>query len=191
MKETRTKLSAIAETVNLFKSEAVQLQVFRLLLREAGISATVDEDSVTDEMAGPDAAKGKRKRPASKTDKMNGGDGSLALQVVNAIKNYANFDNLEKKVIGKRAVLPRILMCYYFAREIMDSTLSTGEVETITDQLNIKITIQNVGATIKDKSKYFSTNTVRKQGTRTRYKINHTGIKKFEEILKGGVVVEE
>lgn len=106
--------------------------------------------------------------------------------LVDAIKESKHFRQVTETILKKRSQLPRVLMCFYFAKEFLDDPrLTTGEVETITDQLDVKIKRQNVGIVIKNNLGFFSTDQVRKRGAIVRYKLNRQGIEAFQKYLKG------
>lgn len=139
-------------------------------------------------------ASGKKKprRPAEKRKaKITPSDEShrprseeMLLGLVNYIKGVEEFTNLEKQILNKRAVLPRILMCLYYAKQhFEDPYMTTGELETVTDQLGVKIDRSNVNRKIKQELKYFTADAVRKRGAIVGYKLNRAGEARLEELL--------
>ena len=102
------------------------------------------------------------------------------------IKDSDKFVAVEDCVLNNRAQLPRIMMALYFAAQFCsDPHLSTGEIETITDQLGVRIKMTNVGSAIKANHKFFTAKVVRKAGTKVPYKLNRTGSQAFETVLQG------
>lgn len=78
------------------------------------------------------------------------------------------------------------MMALFFAQRYKSGTcLSTGEIETVTDQLGVRIKATNVASTIKSNLRYFTGTAVRKRGTRVPYKLNRTGTTAFEKLLTG------
>lgn len=106
--------------------------------------------------------------------------------LVTYIKDSKIYPEVEKNIIDKRGVLPRIMMCMHFASEFSDELyLKTGQVEAITDQLGIKIGMANAANNIKKNQKYFTAKTVRKKGQPVPYKLNRKGENTFEKYLNG------
>lgn len=104
--------------------------------------------------------------------------------IVDHIHEVENFEVIEREAINKRSALPRVLMCFYFAKKIENPYLSTKNVEQITDQMDIKILSENVSRAIRKNSKYFSADRVRRHGVLVRYKLNRQGIAAFEKIVQ-------
>ena len=106
--------------------------------------------------------------------------------IVDAINDSDDHAEIDKYILSKVGQLPRIIMCLHFAAETLDSpTLTTGNIQTITDQLGIKIGAANAGATIKNNQKYFTAGSVRKKGAIMKYKLNRKGQAAYNSILKG------
>jgi hypothetical protein len=106
--------------------------------------------------------------------------------LVNSIHEDDTFPKIEEQVFNKHSELRRILLVLYFAHLKLPSPyLTTGQIETATDQLNIKVKTSNISSTIKEKRKYFSTEGVRRQGAIMRYKLNLQGQKAFKDCLDG------
>lgn len=106
--------------------------------------------------------------------------------IVNYIKDADDYSNLEPNVLDKTNMLPKIMMCMYYAAKVKEGTyLTTGQVEQITDQLGVKIKTSNVSKAIKDNLKYFNNKNVRKKGLVGYYKLNRNGENTFKKILKG------
>ncbi|MGA2916865.1 MAG: hypothetical protein ABSE89_12645 [Sedimentisphaerales bacterium] len=105
---------------------------------------------------------------------------------VGQIKDSKIYEQVEKNIIDKRNQLAKILMCLYFAREFLETPyLTTGQIEAITNELNIKVEIANASNVIKKNQKYFTGKTVRKRGLPVPYKLNRLGEKAFEKMLNG------
>lgn len=102
------------------------------------------------------------------------------------IKDSQIYSKVEKNIIDKRDMLPRIMMCMHFASEFSeDPYLTTGQIEAITDQLSIKIGMANAANKIKKYQKYFTGKIVRKKGQPVPYKLNRQGEQAFEKYLNG------
>jgi hypothetical protein len=130
-----------------------------------------------------------RKSEVSKKTAENGSDGEPSVDVasfVEFIKDSDKFPQVEKNVLKKKSQLARIIMVLYFIKDFTDNPcLSTGQIATITDQLNVRIKYQNVGKLIKANQKYFTGQKVRKPGAVVPYKLNRQGIEAFERCLNG------
>ena len=109
--------------------------------------------------------------------------------IVNYIKGTDDYSNLETNVLDKINVLPKIMMCMYYAAKFKEGThLTTGQVEKITNQLDVTIKVSNVSKNIKRNQKYFNNKNVRKKGLVGYYKLNRNGENTFKKILKGNDV---
>ncbi len=105
--------------------------------------------------------------------------------IVARIHESDEFDNLEKHILNKASQLPRVLLAFKFAHDSGHHTLTTGDVEAITDQLGIKISQANVSHCISDNKKYFTAGTVRKKGAKVPYKINRQGALALTKVIAG------
>jgi len=106
--------------------------------------------------------------------------------IVEAINDSDDHDAIDKHILSKSGQLPRIIMCLEFAASTLDSPyLTTGNIQTITDQLGTKIKSQNAATTIKSNQKYFTADSVRKTGAIIRYKLNRKGLTAYKTLLKG------
>ena len=149
-------------------------------------------DSTLDAKAPKDVKKkkaSKRKPKISREDqesKSESDDNVDILSLVEAINGSEDRDSIETNILEKSNALNRIILCLKFAELIQDSPyLSTGHIQAITDQLNVKITSQNAGTKIKANQKYFAADGVRKTGAQIKYKLNRKGLTAYESILKG------
>lgn len=104
---------------------------------------------------------------------------------VSAINDDDDHDKIEENILNKSGQLPRIIMCLYFAKNVFGSPLTTGDIQTITDQLGIKIGSANAANTIKGNLKYFTADAVRKKGAVIKYKLNRKGNEAYNKILNG------
>ena len=107
------------------------------------------------------------------------------MQIVNAINESGEYDTIEEKILNKSNQLNRILLVFYFVNKIFgnNASITTGDVQKVTDQLGVKIKSSNVAGKMKDNSKYFSADTVRKKGAIVNYKLNKKGLDYFSELL--------
>ena len=103
--------------------------------------------------------------------------------IVSAINDDDSHTMIEENILNKSGQLPRIIMCLHFADDLLAQTLTTGDIQTITDQLGIKISNTNAANTIKANLKYFSADSVRKKGSVVRYKLNRKGKDAYQKLL--------
>lgn len=108
------------------------------------------------------------------------------MAIVNAINASPEHNTIEEKILKKSNQLNRILLVFYFVNKVYDqnTSITTGDVEKITDQLGIRIKRANAGTKIKSSSKYFSADSVRKRGAVVKYKLNRKGIEEFEKLIQ-------
>jgi hypothetical protein len=108
------------------------------------------------------------------------------MDIVNKIKNCEKSDKIETQVLDKNDQAGRILLPYYISyKYFFNRCLTTADVEKITGELGVKIKAPNVANKIKKSLlKYLNSDSSRKRGRPTPYKLNRKGAKHFEEILK-------
>jgi hypothetical protein len=121
-----------------------------------------------------------RKQARSKAKDVTGERGSKLPSIdvpgiVAKIHEADNFGDIEKHILNKSAQLPRILLVCHFAHERGHEWVTTGDIESLTDELGTKISTTNVGHTISANRKYFTAGKVRKRGAIVPYKINRLG----------------
>jgi len=106
--------------------------------------------------------------------------------IVAHLKDSDDYVQIEAKILDKRDILNRIMMCMHYAAEFSgDPFLTTGQVEAITNQLGVKVAMANAANKIRNNQKYFTGKTVRKKGQTVPYKLNRQGKNAFKGILKG------
>lgn len=130
------------------------------------------------------------KRKGTKATAQNSGvpdskDNVDVAKIVAAINDDDEYDKIEEHILNKSGQLPRIIMCLYHAESADQSPITTGSIQTITDQLGIKITNANAAKTIKNNLKYFVADSVRKKGAIMKYKLNRKGNDAFQKLLNG------
>ena len=107
-------------------------------------------------------------------------------RIVAVIRDCDEAEAIERKVLDKRDVLNRVLLCLWVVnRHISQSMgLTSGDVERITDQLGTKVAISHASTTLSDKAKsYVTGDSVRKQGGTVRYRLNRRGVQYFGALL--------
>lgn len=159
---------------------------FKELLEMRVKSSVADEDTSPVKKKPKDTKKKKTKPESESVVDHTAYREIDVMEFIEKLKDHKDYQKIEENIINKRAVLPRILMCLYYALEFLgEPTLRTGHIEKITDQLTIKIKRSNVGTAIKKNSKYFSHDTARKKGAIINYKLNRQGIQAFDKLLAG------
>lgn len=122
-------------------------------------------------------------KPNTVTTTETESEGIDIMAVANEINDADNHPIIEKNILRKVNQLNRILLIFYFAHKInKDIGITTGDIEEVTHQLGIRIKQPNAAKCIKNNTKYFAAENVRKKGTVVKYKINRKGIEEFERI---------
>lgn len=126
-----------------------------------------------------------RKRHKTKPTQEKIGAEELALSITNKILELDDFEKIEKKILDKKNMEAKILLCFYIARKYFSNIwLTSGDIEKITSELGIKLDKRNVSNKLKEMRSYLENKTSRKKGRVTPSRINRNGIKKFEKILE-------
>jgi hypothetical protein len=106
--------------------------------------------------------------------------------LVGKIKEDDRSAGINQYIVDKPARLPRILLALFLAKEHLESPyLTTGQIESITDEMGIKVKSSNISTTIRANSKFFAADGVRRKGAIMRFKLNRQGLNAFESCLKG------
>lgn len=110
---------------------------------------------------------------------------NVLLLIINKVGDCEESDAIHKKVLDKKGMEPKILLCFYISYKYFNNNwLTTGSVEKITSGLGVKIAVPNVSTKIKKGLHlYLEGGAVRKNGQPTPYRLNRNGGKRFEEIL--------
>ncbi|NQT34509.1 hypothetical protein HQ587_04905 [bacterium] len=102
---------------------------------------------------------------------------------VDRLQESEKWSSIDKRVLSKNAMVPRIMMCLYFANTFTDSEyLTSKNIDDITNVVGVKILAGNVSSTIKKKRVYFL---IEGKGHNTKYKLSRAGTKEFEKIISG------
>ena len=94
---------------------------------------------------------------------------------------------VETEILDKSDQLNRVLLPLYIVYKYFEnySGLTTGDVETVTDGLGVRVLMRNASKVFATGgSKYVTSDVVRKQGRATRYKLNRRGTRRFEELFR-------
>lgn len=112
------------------------------------------------------------------------GANDLVLSIVNKIGDCEESEVIQQKVLDKKSMEAKILLCFYISYKYFNNAwLTTGDIEKITSDLGIKIDVRNVTNKMKKIKKYLESGTTRRKGQPTPYRLNRQGIKRFEEII--------
>ncbi|MEP1306241.1 MAG: hypothetical protein ABJK11_13900 [Balneola sp.] len=124
-------------------------------------------------------------KSVAETESADDENGIDVVKIVNAIYDAENHDIVEEKILKKSNQLNRILMVFAFVNKVYDhnTSITTGDIENITDQLGVRIKRPNAANKIKANSKFFAADSVRKKGSVTKYKINRKGLEEFDKII--------
>ena len=127
-----------------------------------------------------------KRKKSNKSSQEEQGPGIDIPGIVAHIKDSDDYKQIEAKILDKRDILNRIMMCMYYAAEFSgEPFLTTGQIEAITNELGVKVGMANAANKIRDNQKYFTGKTVRKRGQPVPYKLNRQGENAFKDILIG------
>lgn len=106
-------------------------------------------------------------------------------QIVNKIHSCKENEKIEQNILDKTLLAGRILLPLYICHKYFpDQVLTTGDIEKITSELNIKIASSNISKEIKNSlRKYLESDSARIKGRIIYYKLNRKGAKYFESLL--------
>ncbi len=124
--------------------------------------------------------------PADEADTSSDEEPDIA-RIAGLIKECDEAELIDAKVLGRRDVLNRLLMCFWVVHKYVNSMmgLTSGDIERITDQLGVKVAVSNASTMLGEKARpYVTGDTVRKQGAPVRYRLNRRGVQAFEDVLK-------
>lgn len=180
------RMPKIAEVVNTFGSEAVQLEVYRTLI-DSLLEGGAD--------SGEPKARVRRKLPKKKRtkDRSNSQDEANELggpsavdsnDIVNTLKERADFGKLTSEVIHKKDLWNKIRLIMYLA----DTSMTSGEIFAVLGGLDVKTSLPSVSVKLRAQHASLIASGARKKGAINRYKLSgpargETG-KWLNEILK-------
>lgn len=160
---------------------------------DAKLKALLDQENATLLSSHPSDTPRKGKdtgRPKKTAPKKNTSDETAPsldiAALVGHIKEAPDYSKLEERILNKRDQLARIMMCMHYAAEVCDDPhVTTGQVEAITDQFGVKVTMANAANNIKKNQRFFTGKTIRKKGQPVPYKLNRQGETAFRALLQG------
>lgn len=121
--------------------------------------------------------------PAAATDASGQPDIS---SIVALVRDCDEAERIETRVLDQRDVLNRVLMCLWIVQRYGSPTmaLTSGDIERITEQLGVKVSISNVSNMLSGRAKTFVTgDSIRKRGGTVRYRLNRRGLQHFNAVL--------
>lgn len=133
---------------------------------------------------GPRAATAARQ---SNEDVANGSDDIDIPELVGLIKDCDDAELIEQRVLNQRSALNRVLLPLYIAHKHVSEMLglTSGDIEKITDQLGVKVSVSNASGILSNQAKsYVTGDAVRKKGAVVRYRLNRRGVQYFDELLR-------
>jgi len=168
--ELLKRMSKIAEVVNGFKSEAVQAEVYRTLVGVLG-AGDLDDNSDDDGKAANRTrhARPKRKANDSSSESVDTESASVDTNdIVNTMKERADFSELSSKVLHARDLWDKIRLILYFA----DSAMTSGEIYRVLQGFDIKTTLPAVSKKLKEMHGQLISSGTRRPGAVIRYKLS-------------------
>lgn len=132
-----------------------------------------------------EASKHKNSITQKQTKQTN--NASIIIDIVKKTKGCDEYEAIEKNILDQSSQDKRILLCYYISSKYFNNTpLTTTDVEKITRELEVTVKQPNVAKKIKNSLyKYLDSETPRKSGKPTLYRMKRSGIMYLEEILYG------
>ena len=181
-----TEMPKIAKAVNEFSSDVVQQNAFRSLIdaflgeeRGDAVAPAVGHD---DRPAGK-GTKTARKRAhgpeAENAQSPSASDG--ANELVNRMKQRADFAVLTEKVIHERDLWNKIRLVLFLA----DGAMTSGEIQAVLAGLNLKTDVPAVSKKLKAKHASLVSSGPRKKGTVARYKLSGPARSETEKWVNG------
>lgn len=125
------------------------------------------------------------KLPVAARAKVDNSGTDIVVQIVNKIGDCDEATTIQERVLDQRGAERRILLPFYISHKYFNNAwLTSGDVEKITSDLGVKIDIKNVSNYLVTYRRYLESNAVRKKGQSTRYRMNRSGSKRFEDIIR-------
>ena len=180
----KSAMAGIAEVVNAFKSDQVQQLAFQALVNALSGQKT---DISGGKSVGEGSEGGREKRPQQPKQTVTTEEPGVQIpQIVSAIKDADDYDEIEKNILNKSAQLPRVLLCLHYAAQVSGpDALTTGQIAYIAHQLDVGIKAPNVNKTIRKNSKYFASDAARRPGAKVPYRLNRRGKDAYAKAVKG------
>lgn len=108
--------------------------------------------------------------------------------IVNTIKTCQEAEAIEDNILDQSIEVNRVLLPLYIINKYMDNrfSLTTSEIAKITTDLGVRVFRQNVNRSLTGSgSGYVITDSVRKAGIPTKYRLNRRGEKYMKSVIHG------
>jgi len=108
--------------------------------------------------------------------------------IINTIKDCAEAEIIETKILDNPDTMNLALMCLYINEQHFNSSpaMTTGDISRILKQLGVPVATPTISNTISRKAKsYIMYDGVRTKGAVIRYSLNRRGVQYFEGLLEG------
>lgn len=116
------------------------------------------------------------KQPKTTEDKTSKKD--LIVELVNAIKNADDMDEIEKKILDKASQVDRVILPLFIMGRDLDNqiSLTSNDIYKVLKELGISMALPNISKTLRGTAlKYVIADKVTKKGESTPYKISRKG----------------
>lgn len=108
----------------------------------------------------------------------------IVVQIINKVSDCDEADLIQERVLDQRDREGKILLPFFISHKYFGNEwLTSGMIEKITSNLEIKISMADASIGMKKYKKYLESQTVRKNGQPTPYRMNRNGVKRFEAII--------
>ena len=123
-------------------------------------------------------------KPSSEAADKGGKD--FVVDIVNAIKNSEEIDQIESKILDKASQVDRVVLPLYIVSRYFNNGfhLSSNDIYKVLKELGISMALPNISKTLRSSAlKYVIAEKATKKGESTPYKISLKGRKYMEDVL--------
>jgi hypothetical protein len=124
---------------------------------------------------------------SKKKDKQPDLEPDLA-KIINLIKSCDEAESIEERILDRTSEVNRVLLPLYIVHEYLDNTfgLTATEISSITSDLGVRVFRQNANRSLTGSGKgYVVSDSLRKRGVATHYKLNRRGAKYMKSVIQG------
>lgn len=127
----------------------------------------------------------KHKQISKKENKEDGTLSDPILLIVNKIKDCEESEKIYAQVLTKISLPAKVLLPFYICYKYFpEQSLTTGNIEKITDNLRVRVKVPNVSKAVAGPlQRYLAGDSTRGKGKASRYKLNLKGAEHFELLL--------
>lgn len=163
------RMPKIAEIVNKFQSEAVQVEVYRTLVSALSMTGNGSEEADADRSKNPNKKPStKIKKPESQKNDDSDSDVVDTNDIVNTMKNRKDFQTLSRMIFHKHNRWNKIRAILFYA----DLPMTSGEIHQVFTAFDLKIGLSSISGKLKEMHSELITSGTRKSGARVRYKLS-------------------